>query len=250
MYCSQCGTQVPDEAAFCPACGARSVSYAAAAPAKRRLPYILAAAGILGGILVAVLVAAMLRGGGGNGSSNEQAGAVAPVAPVLTATATPVITRTPTPPATPSPAQSSDTLRLLISSINVDAPVAREVVPSNGEMPPPRDGEVVWYDFSKLSGFGGRPCAGGNTVLSGNVGTLGEDWVLRDLGELILGAEVVLRLGDGTECKFSVQSNRLVDRNASSWNEIVSETAKESLTIISATDFQGKKMIVSALRFD
>jgi hypothetical protein len=144
-------------------------------------------------------------------------------------------------------AQGSDTIRLVIPSINVDTSVAMEVVSSNGEMPNPRDGEVIWYDFSKVPGYGGHPCAGGNTVLSGNV-AFGENPVLQDLGKLSLGAEVDLGLEDGTECKFSVQSNNLVDKGSTSWNETVSETAKESLTIISANDFKSQKLVVSAVR--
>ena len=255
MYCSQCGTQIPDEAAFCPACGARSAAHPAATPAapaptRRRWPFVLAAAGACGVVLLVLLVVVTMRGGsgGGGGNDNEEGGAVITTALIPSSTATPAVTKTPTPRPTGSVAQGSNSVHLLIPSINVDTSVAMEVVPSNGEMPEPRDGEVVWYDFSKLPGFGGRPCEGGNTVLSGKVGTLDEGWVLRDLASLSVGAEIVLRLDDGIECKFSVQSNRLVDRSSSSWNEIVSETAEESLTIISATDFQGKKVVVTAIR--
>jgi len=253
MYCSQCGTQIPDEAAFCPACGARSAAHPAAtpitpAPTRRRLPYVLAATGICVVVLIAVLVVGSMRGGGGSRNADEQAGALATSAPVPSSTATPAATKTPTPRPTGSVAQGGNSVHLSIPSINVDTSVAKEVVPSNGEMPEPRDGEVVWYDFSKLPGFGGRPCEGGNTVLSGKVGTLDESWVLHDLASLSVGAEIFLRLDDGIECKFSVQSNRLVDRSSSSWNEIASETAEESLTIISATDFQGKKVVVTAIR--
>jgi hypothetical protein len=253
MYCPQCGTQIPDEAAFCPACGSPTAVHAvttppAPAPTRRHLPYVLAAIGICIVVLMAVLVVGSMRGGGGNRNADEQVEALATSAPVPSSTATPAATKTRTPRPTGSVAQGSNLVRLSIPSINVDTSVAMEVVPSNGEMPEPRDGEVVWYDFSKLPGFGGRPCEGGNTVLSGKVGTLDESWVLRDLASLSVGAEIVLRLDDGIECKFSVQSNRLVDRSSSSWNEITSETAKESLTIISATDFQGKKVVVTAIR--
>ena len=43
MFCTQCGTQLPADAKFCPACGAGQD--AAAPAAKRSRPFVLAAAG-------------------------------------------------------------------------------------------------------------------------------------------------------------------------------------------------------------
>ena len=76
----------------------RFLRYTAADMARRPRPYALAAAAICGVILVAVLFEAVLSGGGGNGSSNEHVGAVAPAS----TTATQATTNTPKAGATPS----------------------------------------------------------------------------------------------------------------------------------------------------
>jgi LPXTG-site transpeptidase (sortase) family protein len=159
---------------------------------------------------------------GGDNSSNAPNQAVA--APTETASPTPV----------------ADIERLIIPAISVDAPVTPKAVDRDGQMPSP-DGpqDVIWYDFSALPGLGGRPGAGGNTILAGHVDYHGYGpavfWDLRNVKQ---GDEITVRLRDGNEYKYVTRSNRIVDPAAASFNEIVASTTEESLTVITcAGDF-------------
>ena len=160
------------------------------------------------------------NGGDDSGSGFEQAIA----APTETASPTPV----------------ADIERLIIPAISVDAPVTPKAVDRDGRMPSP-DGpqDVIWYDFSALPGLGGRPGAGGNTILAGHVDYHGYGpavfWDLRNVKQ---GDEITVRLRDGNEYKYVTRSNRIVDPAAASFNEIVASTTEESLTVITcAGDF-------------
>ena len=141
---------------------------------------------------------------------------------------------------TASPTQFADIERLIIPAISVDAPVTPNAVDRDGQMPSP-DGpqDVIWYDFSALPGLGGRPGAGGNTILAGHVDYHGYGpavfWDLRNVKQ---GDEITVRLRDGSEYKYTARSNRIVDPAAASFNEIVASTTEESLTVITcAGDF-------------
>ena len=160
------------------------------------------------------------NGGDDSGSGFEQAIA----APTETASPTPV----------------ADIERLIIPAISVNAPVTPRTVDRDGQMPSP-DGprDVIWYDFSALPGLGGRPGAGGNTILAGHVDYHGYGpavfWDLRNVKQ---GDEITVRLRDGSEYKYTARSNRIVDPAAASFNEIVASTTEESLTVITcAGDF-------------
>jgi len=160
------------------------------------------------------------NGGDDSGSGFEQAIA----APTETASPTPV----------------ADIERLIIPAISVNAPVTPRTVDRDGQMPSP-DGprDVIWYDFSALPGLGGRPGAGGNTILAGHVDYHGYGpavfWDLRNVKQ---GDEITVRLRDGNEYKYVTRSNRIVDPAAASFNEIVASTTEESLTVITcAGDF-------------
>ena len=160
------------------------------------------------------------RGGGASEDSSDPA----VLAPAATASSTPV----------------PDIKRLIIPAISVDAPVTPKAVDSDGAMPSP-DGpqDVIWYDFSAIPGLGGRPGAGGNTVLAGHVDYHGYGpavfWNLRDVKQ---GDEITLVLADGSEYRYRARSNRIVDPSAMPFNEIVASTPEESLTVITcAGDF-------------
>jgi LPXTG-site transpeptidase (sortase) family protein len=142
-------------------------------------------------------------------------------------------------PTGPAPGTASGDL-LIIPSINVNAPITQSVVTvdENGIAQMAKPGgptDVVWYDFSAIPGLGGRPGAGGNTVISGHVDY--HDYgpaVFWSLGDLEPNAEITVRLG-GKDYKYSVVFNRVVDPNAALWNEVVSSTSQESLTMITCT---------------
>jgi LPXTG-site transpeptidase (sortase) family protein len=188
----------------------------------RRLPHwALPPAGVVLLTVCAALVWLVAFNGGDN-SGNAPNQAVA--APTETASPTPV----------------ADIERLIIPAISVDAPVTPKAVDRDGQMPSP-DGpqDVIWYDFSALPGLGGRPGAGGNTILAGHVDYHGYGpavfWDLRNVKQ---GDEITVRLRDGNEYKYITRSNRIVDPAAASFNEIVASTTEESLTVITcAGDF-------------
>jgi LPXTG-site transpeptidase (sortase) family protein len=188
----------------------------------RRLPrWALPPAGVVLLTVCAALVWLVAFNGGDN-SGNAPDQAVA--APTETASPTPV----------------ADIERLIIPAISVDAPVTPKAVDRDGQMPSP-DGpqDVIWYDFSALPGLGGRPGAGGNTILAGHVDYHGYGpavfWDLRNVKQ---GDEITVRLRDGSEYKYTARSNRIVDPAAASFNEIVASTTEESLTVITcAGDF-------------
>ena len=135
-------------------------------------------------------------------------------------------------PDAPVPGGEGD--RLLISKIGVDAPMTMRVVGGDGVMQNPEGPkDIAWYDFSAISGLGGRPGVGGNTVVSGHVDY--HDYgpaVFWDLQKLDPGDEIVIHLRDGSEYKYSVQWNRTIDPAAISWNEVVAATPQESVTMI------------------
>jgi len=135
-------------------------------------------------------------------------------------------------PDAPVPGGEGD--RLIISKIGVDAPMTMRVVESDGIMQNPEGPkDVAWYDFSAISGLGGRPGVGGNTVISGHVDY--HDYgpaVFWDLQKLDPGDEIIIHLRDGTEYKYSVQWNRTVDPAGISWNDVVAATPQESVTMI------------------
>ncbi len=135
-------------------------------------------------------------------------------------------------PDAPVPGGEGD--RLIISKIGVDAPMTMRVVGSDGIMQNPEGPkDVAWYDFSAISGLGGRPGVGGNTVISGHVDY--HDYgpaVFWDLQKLDPGDEIIIHLRDGSEYKYSVQWNRTIDPAAISWNDVVAATPQESVTMI------------------
>lgn len=135
-------------------------------------------------------------------------------------------------PEAPVPGQEGD--RLIIAKIGVDAPITMRVVGPDGHMPRPEGPtDVAWYDFSAFQGLGGRPGVGGNTVLSGHVDY--RDYgpaVFWDLRKLDVGDEIVIHLSDGSEYKYVVEWNRVVDSSAAVWNDIVAYTPQESVTLI------------------
>jgi LPXTG-site transpeptidase (sortase) family protein len=135
-------------------------------------------------------------------------------------------------PDAPVPGGEGD--RLIIPKIEVDAPMTMRVVGSDGVMQNPVGPEdVVWYDFSAISGLGGRPGVGGNTVLSGHVDY--HDYgpaVFWDLRNLEPGDEITIHLRDGSEYKYAVEWNRTINPAAISWNDVVAATPQESVTMI------------------
>jgi LPXTG-site transpeptidase (sortase) family protein len=159
-------------------------------------------------------------------------------------------------PEAPVPGQEAGD-RLIIAKISVDAPITMRQVGADGQMPRPEGPQdVVWYDFSAFQGLGGRPGLGGNTVLSGHVDY--RDYgpaVFWDLRKVEAGDEIIVRLRDGSEYKYAVQWNRIIDSSSAVWNDIVASTATESVTLITcagtfdpATRSYDQRRVVWAVR--
>ncbi|HLF79959.1 MAG TPA: class F sortase [Dehalococcoidia bacterium] len=133
--------------------------------------------------------------------------------------------------------------RFVISKFGVDAPLTYRKVGKDGQMPNP-DGpdDVAYYDFTDWPGLGGGPGKGGNAVFAGHVdsgqkacknGTVKPPCqaVLWDLNGLKVGDEIEVRVS-GQSFKYRVMSNQPVPAATGPWDQIVSATAQESLTII------------------
>ncbi len=158
-------------------------------------------------------------------------------------------------PDAPVPGGEGD--RLIIPSISVNAPMTLRVVGGDGVMQNPEGPtDVAYYDFSVFPNMGGRPGAGGNTVISGHVDY--HDYgpaVFWDIRKLEPGAEITIHLRDGSEYKYKVEWNRTVDPASTAWNEIVAATPQESVTMITcagtfdpATRSYDQRRVVWAVR--
>ena len=174
-------------------------------------------------------------GMGGSGDSGSES-----------AVAEPTFTPTPVP----------DIESLIIPAIQLDVPVTAKAVGPKGEMPSP-DGpeQVIWYDFSRFPGLGGRPGAGGNTVLAGHVEY--HDYgpaVFAHLQDLKMGDPITVQLKDGSVYTYVTHSNRIVNADIN-FGYIVTATPEESLTLITcagdfdpATKDYNERRIVWAVR--
>ncbi len=210
------------------------------------------AAAIVVGIIV---VAVALGGGGGSGNNNVTLGSGDSAVAVGTPTSTSggLQTAQPTAQATidlsrataeaPSLTQVGSGDRIIISSIGVNASLTYRKVGLDGVMPnPDSPDDIVYYDFSNWAGKGGAPGQGGNSIFAGHVdsGTKACDngtkpppceAVLWDLNQLKIGDEIDVQLS-GQTYKYKVTSNQPVNANTGPWDQIVSATAQESITII------------------
>jgi len=135
----------------------------------------------------------------------------------------------PTPQVTP--VSNAPLARLVIPSIQVDAPVVTLGVDGQGVMQSPRTAfEVGWYDFTA------QPGTGGNAVFSGHVdfASVGAAvfWHLRELGP---GDLVEVRLADGTDYQYVVISSTAYAGDDAPIADIVGPTGKDTVTIITCT---------------
>jgi LPXTG-site transpeptidase (sortase) family protein len=160
--------------------------------------------------------------------------------------------------------------KFVIPKFSIEAPLTYRKVPPTGVMPNP-DGpdDVAYYDFSDFDNFGGAPGLGGNAVLAGHVdsgskpcknGTVPPpcEAVLWDLNLLELG-DVIEIHANGDIFRYEVTSNQPVSAslNDGTWDQIVSSTEQETLTIITCGgDFNretreySNRQVVTATRVD
>ena len=201
-------------------------------------------------VLLAMALLAAACGGVGGGKTKGPDRSLAPAeSGGLQASVTPVVegavdlTARPTAVAAENLTSVGPGDRFVISKFGVDAPLTYRKVGKDGQMPNP-DGpdDVAYYDFSEWPGLGGGPGKGGNAVFAGHVdsgqkacknGTVKPPCqaVLWDLNGLKVGDEIEVRVS-GQSFKYRVTSNQPVPAATGPWDQIVTATAQESITII------------------
>lgn len=134
----------------------------------------------------------------------------------------------PTP--TPPPVQLSAPLRLVIDSINVDAPVSTYGLDANGIPIVPTGSDagsvVAWYDFSSLPG------GGSNSVLAAHVTWNRAPAVFNDLDALKPGDTIKVVAEDGREFVYEVFANFPVDPADPASLKVMAPTETDTLTLI------------------
>lgn len=136
----------------------------------------------------------------------------------------------PDPSATPvSVATTADAIgRMIIAKAGTDAPIVVKGIDANNAMEAPDSPyEVAWYDFSA------RPGQKGNAVFSAHVdwypNIMGAFWGLRNLEK---GDVIRVVLADGSEYRYRVTENYLVNADNAPVAEILGATAGETITLI------------------
>ncbi|HEX5141817.1 MAG TPA: class F sortase [Dehalococcoidia bacterium] len=207
---------------------------------------------VIGGLLALVVigiifVAVALGGGGGDDNKSASASPTSSHAGLLTAEPTVEATIDLTQPTPTAPAQNLTAVgagdRLIIDKFGVNAPLTYRQVGLDGVMPNPAGpDDVAYYDFSAWPGKGGAPGLGGNSVFAGHVDSGSKacangtkpppcEAVLWDLNGLKVGDEIKVQIG-GQTYTYSVVSNAPVNAASGPWDQIVSSTSTESITII------------------
>lgn len=166
----------------------------------------------LGSVAGGAVLAFVLLSGGSDDEAVQ--------APTVSATAAPTEA---------SGAELSQTYRMIIEKIGVDAPVATygldenriPVVPTG----PDASEVVAWYDFSA------RPGTNGNAVFAGHVTWNGEA-VFYNLSTLQAGDIIRLLDDSGTEVTYRVTSNFSVDPNDPEAVKTIHPTEEDVLTIV------------------
>jgi Sortase domain len=197
--------------------------------------------GVVAFLVIAAVFAFVVLGrdGGGEGDGASSAG-LQPTEPTPEAT---LDARRPTGDASGHLSSVGANDRLVISKIGVNAPLTHRRVPPNGVMPNP-DGadDIAYYDFSGFQRLGGAPGLGGNAVFAGHVdsgtkacknGTQPPpcEAVLWDLNTLRLGDVIEVHLS-GRVHRYEVTSNQPIPAATGPWEQIVTATAQETVTII------------------
>jgi LPXTG-site transpeptidase (sortase) family protein len=133
--------------------------------------------------------------------------------------------------------------RLIITKFGVDAPLTLKKVGTDGQMPDPETpDDVAYYDFTDWPGLGGGPGKGGNSVFAGHVDSGRKackngsvrppcQAVFWDVNTLRTGDEIEVRV-NGESFKYSVRANQAVPAATGPWEQIVSSTAEETITLI------------------
>jgi LPXTG-site transpeptidase (sortase) family protein len=147
----------------------------------------------------------------------------------VTPTATPAQSTPAAADATATPDRKGvDVARLMIPSLEIDAPIITLGVDADGAMQTPDNPtDVAWYDFS------GRPGEGSNIVMAGHLDYVNYGpAVFYRLKEAQAGDEVRLALVDGTVAPYRVIDVTFYDEATAPVEEIVGPTEREIVTLI------------------
>jgi LPXTG-site transpeptidase (sortase) family protein len=133
----------------------------------------------------------------------------------------------PTPEPTPTPEPVAAPLRLLVDSLEVDAPVIEMGVDDQGIPHVPRNGEdVAWYSFSS------PPGAGSNAVFAAHINWEGASGVFGNLHVLQAGDTIRLISEDEHEYTYEVFANFAVDPYDDDSLKVMDPTPKDTVTLI------------------
>lgn len=206
---------------------------------------------LLGGIAAVVVVGIILvvvALGSGDGGESTAARPTAQSGGLQTSRPTPRATIDLSRP-TASPAghwtEVGADFRFVVTKLGIEAPLTYRKVPPSGVMPNPEGpDDVAYYDFSDFEHYGGAPGLGGNSIFAGHVdsgskacqnGTIPPpcEAVLWDLNLLEPG-DIIEIQANGDVYKYEVMTNQPVSAslNDGTWDQIVSSTEEETLTII------------------
>ena len=190
--------------------------------ARRGLSIAMIAAGILLMAGAAALLGLTWTGAIGGARSASGPGTVTGFGSVLTV-ATPAA-----PPATASPLSRASLDRIVIPSVEIDAPIVVKGVDANGVMVAPDTAyDVAWYDFTS------RPGEGSNAVFSGHVDYVNVGpavfWRLKDLQP---GDAIQIRFADGVSAEYAVSAVNTFEAATAPVDQIVGPTPNDSLTLI------------------
>lgn len=128
----------------------------------------------------------------------------------------------------PTPTSSEAVVRLVMPTIEVDAPVVEMGLGVDRQMEiPDRPDVVAWY------GFTAQPGTHGNAVLAGHVNWRdGSDAALTALNDIAIGDELLLVRQDQQELRYVVTARESVDIRVTSASAVIADTDGETVTLL------------------
>jgi LPXTG-site transpeptidase (sortase) family protein len=118
-------------------------------------------------------------------------------------------------------------LRLMIPSLDLDAPVVSVGIEPDNSMQIPGASEAGWYRFGPQPGD-----AEGSAVVAGHVDHAGQPGVFLDLREVEVGADIFVTDNDGEQHQFQVAERYQVDKDELPAPELFRTTGEPVLTLI------------------
>jgi hypothetical protein len=139
--------------------------------------------------------------------------------------------------------ESATFARLRVPRLGIEGQVGPKVVGGGAEVMPNPEGpaDIVWYDLSEWSGFGGAPGAGGNAIFGAHVDYAspvpyaGVNYrglgVFKDLSRLAVGDIVEIDY-QGQTLSYAVVWTRQLDADGTDWASIwSSDVPVDSITL-------------------